>query len=119
MTVTVRPTQSVYPEAKEVAAEADLLIKAYVQRLITGDADDLAALGAPWLTNKQKAAEEAIADFQGVVDMPVEATVSDPVTPDLTSVELRFADGKRQTMPLTRADGVWWLELGEGASVKP
>ncbi|MFE0645084.1 hypothetical protein ACFW2Y_26245 [Streptomyces sp. NPDC058877] len=119
VTVTVRPAPSDYPEAEEVAGEADLLIKAYVQRLLTGDVDDLAALGAPWFTNKEKAAEQLIADYRSVADEPLEATVADPVTPDLAVVELRFTGDKRQTLNLSRADGVWWLELGDGDPVKP
>ncbi|MFF9011599.1 hypothetical protein ACF09C_01305 [Streptomyces sp. NPDC014870] len=119
VTVAVRPTQSDYPEAKQVAGEVDLLIKVYVQRLLAGDAEALAALGAPWFTNKEKAAEDLIAEYQSVADKPVVATVADPVTPDLASVELRFAEGKRQTLNLSRADGVWWVEVGEGDPVKP
>ncbi|CAM5649301.1 hypothetical protein STANM337S_06538 [Streptomyces tanashiensis] len=119
VTVTVRPAQSDYPEAKEVAGEADLLIRAYVQRLLAGDSDGLAALGAPWFTNKQKAAKDFIADYRNVANKLVVATVADPVTPDLALVELRFTGGKRQTLNLSRADGVWWLELGEGDPDKP
>ncbi|MFE5589938.1 hypothetical protein [Streptomyces sp. NPDC056549] len=119
VTVTVRPAESEYPEAEEVADEAELLIKAYVQRLAAGDAAGLADLGAPWYTGRRKAAEDLVADYRGVAEQPVVATVDDPVVPYLAVVDIRFTGGKGQTLYLSRADGVWWIELGEGDPAGP
>ncbi|MFF3454540.1 hypothetical protein ACFYXH_09425 [Streptomyces sp. NPDC002730] len=117
--VTVRPVESRYPEAGEVAREVELLVKVYVQRLQAGDASDLARIGAPWYTDKERAAQGLISRYGTHADEPVEAVVSDPVTPGLAAVELRFGDGRRQVVDLTQDDDVWWLALGNGDPVKP
>ncbi|MFJ6723720.1 hypothetical protein ACIQPQ_02280 [Streptomyces sp. NPDC091281] len=119
MNVTVRPVDSNYPEAKVVARETEELLKVYVQRLRSGDADDLARLGVPWFTGKEGAARRLIAAHGAQAGMPVKAVVADPVAPGLASVDLRFADGSRQTLDLTRADGVWWAAMGEGDPMNP
>ncbi|WP_369197066.1 amidase domain-containing protein [Streptomyces djakartensis] len=49
---------------------------------------------------------------------PVQAVVADPVAPRLASVELRYGSESRQTLDLTRDDGVWWLAIGNGDPVK-
>ncbi|MFJ6633540.1 hypothetical protein ACIQMR_19455 [Streptomyces sp. NPDC091376] len=117
--VTVRPVESRYPEAEEVAREVELLVKVYVQRLQAGDASDLARIGAPWYTGKEGAARSLISRHGMHADEPVEAVVSDPVAPGLATVELRFRDGQRQMVDLTQNDDVWWLALGNGDPVKP
>ncbi|MFF3771940.1 hypothetical protein [Streptomyces sp. NPDC002232] len=119
MTVTVRAAVADSPDAEEVVDEAELLIKAYVQRLAAGDAAGLGDLGAPWYTGRREAAEELVADYGSVAARPVEATVADPVVPYLAHVDVRFTGGKRQTLYLTRGDGVWWVELGEDDPVHP
>ncbi|MFE7511553.1 hypothetical protein ACFU8I_10060 [Streptomyces sp. NPDC057540] len=119
VTVTVRAAASDHPDAAEVAEETDLLIRASVQRLAAGDAAGLADLGAPWFTGRREAAEALVAEYRDVADQPVAATVADPVVPHLASVDLRFTGGERQRLYLSRADGVWWLELGEGDPVAP
>ncbi|WP_426361976.1 hypothetical protein [Streptomyces sp. E-08] len=119
VTVTVRPAESEYPDAEEVAGEAELLIRAYVQRLAAGDAAGLADLGAPWYTGRRKAAEDLVADYRAVAEQPVDAIVDDPAVPCLAVADILFTGGKRQTLYLTRADGVWWIELGEGDPVGP
>ncbi|MGW5330541.1 hypothetical protein [Streptomyces sp. NPDC004014] len=46
--------------------------------------------------------------------------MQDPAVPNLADVELRFADGQRQTLQLSRDhDDVWWLQLGNGDPVAP
>ncbi|MFE1443612.1 hypothetical protein [Streptomyces sp. NPDC058739] len=117
--LTVRATTSTYPQAKEVAGEAELLLKVYVQRLRDGDAEDLADIGAPWYTGREAAARSLISTFGAQAGHPVEAVVADPVTPGLASVELRFKNESRQTLDLTRDNGVWWLAIGNGDPVKP
>ncbi|MFF0484992.1 hypothetical protein [Streptomyces sp. NPDC004435] len=117
--VDLRAAPSSDSEGKEVAEEAELLIKAYVQRLRIGDAEDLAALGAPWFTAKQQAAKVLIDQYGGKADKVVKATVADPVVPYLASVELKYADGTTQTVQLSRADEAWWLQLGSGDPVEP
>ncbi|MFJ6554295.1 hypothetical protein ACIQNT_18910 [Streptomyces luteogriseus] len=117
--LTVRAATSTYPEAEEVAREAQLLLKVYVQRLRDGDAEDLADLGAPWYTGREAAARGLISKFGAEADRPVQAVVADPVTPGLASVELRFENDSSQTLDLTRDDGVWWLAIGNGDPVRP
>ncbi|MGW2304539.1 hypothetical protein [Streptomyces sp. NPDC001809] len=117
--VDVRAAPSSGSEAEEVADEAELLIKAYVQRLRVGDDEDLAALGAPWFTTKQQAAEALVDQYGGKADKAVKATVADPVVPYLASVELEYADGTTQTVQLSHADDAWWLQLGSGDPVQP
>ncbi len=117
--VTVRAAESTYPEAKEVAREAELVLKVYVQRLREGDAADLAEIGAPWYTGREKAAQSLITKYGTQADKPVEAVVADPVTPDLATVKLRFSNGQQQVLDLTRDDDVWWLTMGNGDPVKP
>ncbi|WP_328727132.1 hypothetical protein [Streptomyces sp. NBC_00259] len=111
--------ESRYPEAEEVAREVELLVKVYVQRLQAGDASDLARIGAPWYTDKERAAQRLIARYGVHAEEPVEAVVSDPVAPGLATVELRFGDGRRQVVDLTQYDDVWWLALGNGDPAKP
>lgn len=117
--VMVRAEKSKYPDADEVAREAELIIKVYVQRLKSGDAADLARLGTPWYTGKEQAAKELISTYGTYAGAPVEAVVSDPVVPNLASVSLRFSGGKEQRLDLTRDDGVWWLDLGTGDPMNP
>ena len=117
--LTVNPAKSSYPEAGEVAREAELVLKVYVQRLQDGDAKDLANIGAPWYTGREAAARRLISKFGAQAGKPVKAVVADPVTPGLASVELRFADGSEQTLDLTRDDGVWWVDMGEGDPMNP
>ncbi|MFJ6983817.1 MULTISPECIES: hypothetical protein [unclassified Streptomyces] len=119
MNVTVRPVDSDYPEVEVVARETEQVLKVYVQRLHHGDAEDLARVGVPWFTGKEGAARRLIAAHGAQAGKPVKAVVADPVTPGLASVELRFADGSRQTLDLTREDGVWWVAMGEGDPMKP
>ncbi len=119
MNVTVRPVESIYPDADDVARQVELVIKVYVQSLQAGDAADLADIGAPWYTDRERAAQGLISKYRTYADAPVEAVVSDPVVPGLASVELRFSGGQRQVVDLTRDDSVWWLELGNGDPVKP
>ncbi|WP_405594410.1 hypothetical protein OG741_01860 [Streptomyces sp. NBC_01410] len=57
--VTVRPVESRYPEAGEVAREVELLVTVYVQRLQAGDASALARIGAPWYTDKESGPHRA------------------------------------------------------------
>jgi hypothetical protein len=116
--LTVRAATSTYPEAEEVAREAELLLQVYVQRLQDGDAKDLADIGAPWYTGREAAARDLIAKFGAQAGQPAEAVVGDPVTPGLASVELRYGSESRQTLDLTRDDGVWWLAIGNGDPVK-
>ncbi|MGW7197683.1 hypothetical protein [Streptomyces chryseus] len=117
--VTVRAAKSNYPEAKDVARETELVIKVYLQRLQEGDAAELAEIGAPWYTGREKAAQSLITKYGAQADKPVAAVISDPVTPELASVKLRFSDGQQQVLDLTRDDDVWWLTLGNGDPVKP
>ncbi|MFD4609894.1 hypothetical protein ACFWOT_17705 [Streptomyces sp. NPDC058440] len=117
--VTLRPEESTYPEAKEVADEVELLVKVYVQRLQAGEPADLARIGAPWYTARERAAQGLISRYGAHAGEPVEAVVSDPVVPGLAAVELRFGDGQRQVVDLVRGNDVWWLELGNGDPVKP
>ncbi|MEU3400831.1 hypothetical protein [Streptomyces filamentosus] len=117
--VDIQAAPSSDSEAKKVAEDAELLIKAYVQRLRIGDAEDLAALGAPWFTTKQQAAKSLIRQYGGKADKAVKATVADPVVPYLARVELEYADGTTQTVQLSRADDAWWLQLGSGDPVQP
>ncbi|MEV3870344.1 hypothetical protein [Streptomyces sp. NPDC049906] len=119
MRLTVRAAESEYPEAKEVAREAEQVLKVYVQRLQVGDAKDLARIGAPWYTGREAAARSLISEFGARADRPMRAVVADPPTPDLANVRIRFADGSEQTLDLTRDDGTWWLAMGEGDPVKP
>ncbi|WP_141666020.1 hypothetical protein [Streptomyces hirsutus] len=117
--VTVRAAESTYPEAEEVAREVELVLEVYVQRLRSGDAADLAGVGAPWYTDREEAAQRLIAEFGAHADKPVEAVVADPVAPGLATVELRFSGGRQQVLDLTRDDEVWWLSMGNGDPVKP
>ncbi|CAL9559375.1 hypothetical protein [Streptomyces sp. enrichment culture] len=117
--LTVRAATSTYPEAEEVAGEAELLLQVYIQRLQDGDAKDLADIGAPWYTGREAAARDLISKFGAQAGQPVEAVVADPVTPGLASVELRYGSETRQTLDLTRDDGVWWLAIGNGDPVNP
>jgi hypothetical protein len=70
----------------------------YVQRLRGGDAADLAGIGAPWYTDREKAARRLIAEFGTHADKPVEAVVTDPVAPSLTTVNLGAA--RRSSLPM-------------------
>ncbi|MFC9888191.1 hypothetical protein [Streptomyces pilosus] len=117
--LTVRAATSAYPEAQEVAREAELLLEVYVQRLQDGDAEELADIGAPWYTGREAAARDLIAKYGAQAGDPVQAVVADPVTPGLVSVELRYGSKSRQTLDLTRDGGVWWLAIGNGDPVKP
>lgn len=117
--VTVRPVESRYPEAEEVAREVEPLVKVYVQRLQAGDASGLARIGAPWYTGKERAAQSLISRYGTHADEPVEAVASDPVAPGLAAVELRFGDGRRQMVDLTQDDDVRWLALGNSDPVQP
>ncbi|MBX9420904.1 hypothetical protein [Streptomyces lateritius] len=117
--VDIQAAPSSDSKAQEVAEEAELLIKAYVQRLRIGDDKDLAALGAPWFTTKQQAAKALIDQYGDKADKAVKATVADPVVPYLASVELKYADGTTQTVQLSHADDAWWLQLGSGDPVQP
>ncbi|CAM5273252.1 hypothetical protein GCM10010261_59950 [Streptomyces pilosus] len=117
--LTVRAATSAYPEAQEVAREAELLLEVYVQRLQDGDAEELADIGAPWYTGREAAARDLIAKYGAQAGDPVQAVVADPVTPGLASVELRYGSESRQTLDLTRDGGVWWLAIGNGDPVKP
>lgn len=117
--LTVRAAASDYPQADEVAREAELLLEVYVQRLQNGDADDLADIGAPWYTGREAAARDLISKFGAQARHPVQAVVADPVTPGLASVELRYGNDSSQTLDLTRDDGVWWLAIGDGDPVRP
>ncbi|MER6451696.1 hypothetical protein ACFV2Z_13190 [Streptomyces sp. NPDC059688] len=118
--LTVRPEKSRYPEAGEVADEARLLLEVYVQRLRAGDADGLADLGAPWYTGRDRAARDLVDRYRAHAGGAAEAIVRDPAVPDLAGVELRFGDGRRQTLGISRDhDDVWWLQLGDGDPVAP
>ncbi|MET9453119.1 hypothetical protein [Streptomyces cinerochromogenes] len=117
--VTVHAVTSDYPEAGELAGDVDPLLKVYVQRLAAGDATDLARLGAPWYTGRERAARQLISRYGAQAGEPVDALVRDPVVPYLAAVELRFGDGRRQEVRLTRDDHVWWLQLGDGDPVAP
>ncbi|MFJ9724643.1 hypothetical protein ACIRP3_18015 [Streptomyces sp. NPDC101209] len=118
--VAVDAATSQYPDARQVAGDVDLLVKVYVQRLQAGDAADLARIGAPWYSGREQAAQELIARYGARAAEPVEAVVQDPVVPYLAKVELRFSNGQRQTVDLSRDhDHVWWLQLGEGDPVAP
>ncbi|MEU0333503.1 hypothetical protein [Streptomyces sp. NPDC006193] len=118
--VTVHAVHSGGPEAGEVADDVDLLVKVYVQRLAAGDAAGLARIGAPWYSGRERAARRLIAEYGPHAGEPVAATVQDPAVPYLAGVELRFGDGRRQTLSLSRGhDDVWWLQLGDGDPVAP
>ncbi|MGX2995494.1 hypothetical protein JNUCC64_14550 [Streptomyces sp. JNUCC 64] len=117
--LTVRAAESDYPEAARLARETEHLLRVYVQRLRAGDAEDLARIGAPWYSGREAAARDLISGFGAAADRPVRAVVADPVVPGLADVSFRFADGSEQRLHLTRADGVWWLALGDGDPMKP
>ncbi|MEW2493359.1 hypothetical protein AB0942_07360 [Streptomyces nodosus] len=120
VTVTVHAEKSKYPDTQQTADDLDLLVKVYVQRLQSGDASDLARIGAPWHTGRQRAARELIDRYGAHVGGPVEAIVQEPVVPYLATVELHFGDGQQQTLHLSRDhDDVWWLQLGEGDPKAP
>ncbi|MEU3349950.1 hypothetical protein ABZ723_34245, partial [Streptomyces sp. NPDC006700] len=102
------------------ADDVDLLVKVYIQRLESGDASDLARIGAPWYTGRQRAAREMVDRYSAHAGGPVEAIVQEPVVPYLADVDLHFGDGQRQTLQLSRDhDDVWWLQLGEGDPTAP
>ncbi|MFJ2648759.1 hypothetical protein ACIO1C_18745 [Streptomyces sp. NPDC087420] len=119
--VDVVAEASAYGEVDDVTREVEPLVKAYVQRLRTGDARELAALGAPWFEGRPAAAREAITAHQGrgAGDAPASVLVRDVVVPDQATAELRFGSGPVELLGLTRADGVWWVELGDGDPVAP
>ncbi|MBB1245099.1 hypothetical protein GL263_16200 [Streptomyces durbertensis] len=117
--VTVVPAKSPYPDVEPLARETERVIKVYVQRLLAGDAADLAAIGAPWYTGREEAARELISRHGAQAGEPVKAVVAEPVVDYLAYVSLRFADGSRQRIDLTRDKGVWWVQLGEGDPVRP
>ncbi|MFJ4584657.1 hypothetical protein [Streptomyces echinatus] len=118
--VSVRAAQSEYPDVPELADDVELLVKAYVQRLAAGDTTDLARLGAPWYTGQDRAAQKLVTAYRAHTGGPVDAIVEEPVVPYLAAVELRFGDGRRQTLQLSRDhDDVWWLQLGDGDPVAP
>jgi hypothetical protein len=117
--VEVQAGPSDYKEVGEVTREVEPLIKVYVQRLLAGDPKDLAEIGAPWFTGRQQAARMWITDYQDLAGERVEAVVRDPVVPDQAAVEIHFSGGREQVVGLTRADGVWWMDMGEGDPAKP
>jgi hypothetical protein len=120
VTVAVSAARSQYPDARALADEAELLLKAYVQRLAARDAEGLAELGAPWFKGRGPAAHGLVARYGGeVATAPVEVLVADPVATHLAAAELRFSDGRMQRMELSRADGIWYLQLGTGDPVAP
>ena len=118
--VTIRAVKSDYPDTKETADDVRLLVKVYVQRLEAGDAADLARIGPPWYTGREKAAQRLITRYAADIGKPVEAIVQDPFVPYLAEVKLRFTDGQEQVLELSRDhDDVWWVQLGEGDPVAP
>ncbi|MGW1067146.1 hypothetical protein ACWD4F_21835 [Streptomyces aureus] len=117
--VTVHTAKSDYPEVKGLADDVDQLVKVYIQRLAAGDAADLARIGAPWYTGRERAAQQLIDQYGAQAGEPVEALVQDPVVPNLAVVEIHFANGQRQALQLSRDDDVWWLQLGNGDPVAP
>ncbi|MFJ8350208.1 amidase domain-containing protein [Streptomyces sp. NPDC094153] len=120
VTVTVHAENSEYPDTQGTADDVDLLVKVYIQRLESGDASDLARIGAPWYTGRQRAAREMVDRYSAHAGGPVEAIVQEPVVPYLADVDLHFGDGQRQTLQLSRDhDDVWWLQLGEGDPTAP
>ncbi|MEU6068439.1 hypothetical protein ABZ864_29280 [Streptomyces sp. NPDC047082] len=103
-----------------MADDVEVLAKVYVQRLRAGDANDLARLGAPWYAGRERAARRPTSRYGTHTGEPVEATVQEPVVPYLAAVKLRFGDGERQMVYLSRDhDDVWWLQLGNGDPVAP
>ena len=103
---------------QETADDVALLVKVYVQRLEVGDAADLARIGTPWYKGREKAAQQLITRYGADAGEPVKAIVQDPAVPYLAQVELRFSNGQRQMMELTRDhDDVWWLDMGQGDPV--
>lgn len=117
--VTVHAVKSEYPEANELVGDVDPLVKVYVQRLEAGDSTELARIGAPWYTGRERAAQQLINRYGAYAGEPVEALVQDPVVPYLADVELRFGDGQRQVLHLTSDGDAWWLQLGHGDPVAP
>ncbi|MFJ1602126.1 hypothetical protein ACIOHS_01910 [Streptomyces sp. NPDC088253] len=118
--VAVRAVKSEYPDVKETADDVEPLVKVYVQRLQAGDATDLARIGAPWYTGREPAAQKLITRYGAHAGEPVEAIVQDRGVPYLTSVKLRFSDGQKQVLELSRDHhDVWWLQLGDGDPVAP
>ncbi|MFJ3821380.1 hypothetical protein [Streptomyces nodosus] len=83
VTVTIHAEKSKYPDIQQTTDDVDLLVKVYVQRLQSGDASDLARIGAPWYTGRQRAARELIDRYGAHADGPVEAIVQEPVVPYL------------------------------------
>ncbi|EFG04895.1 hypothetical protein CRV15_34985 (plasmid) [Streptomyces clavuligerus] len=119
VTVEVRAENSRYPDTQETTEDVSELVKVYVQRLLAGDAGELAGIGAPWFTGRETQAGEWIRKYQRSADEPVRATVREPVVPYLAQVELRFDGGGEQVVELTRGDGTWWVVMGDGDPVKP
>ncbi|MGW1146485.1 hypothetical protein ACWD6I_15840 [Streptomyces sp. NPDC002454] len=117
--VEIRAEDSPYPEAAELLDEVDLIVRAYVQRLGAGDAEELARLGAPWYTGRESAARRLVAEHGSRAAGPVRAVVLDPVVPEFASVRLDYLDGTRQTLHLSEDDdGVWWVGIGDGDPVE-
>lgn len=117
--VSIHVTTSKYPESKKLADDVAPLVKVYVQRLRAGDSAELARIGAPWYTGRERAAQQLITRYGAPAGEPVDVLVQDPVVPYLATVELRFGDGQRQVVQLTRGGDVWWLRLGNGDPVAP
>ncbi|GGZ30104.1 hypothetical protein GCM10010387_24520 [Streptomyces inusitatus] len=117
--VEVRAEDSRYPDTRETAEDVGELVRVYVQRLLTGDGDQLAEVGAPWFTGREAQARDWIKKYGEAAEHPVRAVVREPVVPHLAQVELRFGGGGRQVVELTRDDGIWWVAMGDGDPAKP
>ncbi|GAA2251791.1 hypothetical protein GCM10010232_44860 [Streptomyces amakusaensis] len=117
--VEVRAENSRYPDTRETAEDVSELVRVYVQRLLAGDADRLAEVGAPWFTGREARARASIRKYGEAAGGPVRAVVREPVVPCLAQVELRFDGGARQVVELTRDDGIWWVAMGDGDPMKP
>jgi hypothetical protein len=118
--VTVSAVKGDTSAPQETADDVALLVKVYVQRLEAGDAADLARIGPPWYTGREKAAQRLITRYSTHASGPVEAIVQDPLVPYLAQVKLRFSDGQKQVLEFSRDhDDVWWVQLGEGDPVAP
>ncbi|MHB9861694.1 hypothetical protein [Streptomyces sp. YIM S03343] len=116
--VTISAVKGDTSDPQKMADDVALLVKVYVQRLEAGDAADLARIGPPWYTGREKAAQQLITRYSAHAGEPVKAIVQDPLVPYLAQVELRFSDGQKQMMELTRDhDDVWWLDMGQGDPV--
>ncbi|MFE6716053.1 hypothetical protein ACFVDU_00545 [Streptomyces albidoflavus] len=117
--LTVASDAKAYPDAAEIKNDAELLTRVYLQRLRAGDRKGVVDLGAPWYQERSVMARQWLASYAPLTSSPVKGELQDPLVPDLASVILTFDDGTTQQLGMTRADGTWWLTLGDGDPMGP